>query len=122
MQQFHLPPAPSVKHRYVTVDLGKFSPDHAGWLVVYDIDVSIAYNELAFRIGDVSLSSRARIQAAYDLISSIAVAWNFTTTNEALEVTAIPQPREGGANQIPESLLKPILDGFAEASGNTKNS
>lgn len=123
---FNLPPAPSVKPRYVQKDLGAYSPDHTGWIIVFDIDTNIGANEAAFKIADNKLTGEDRMQAMYDWIAAICVAWNFTQTSYDQDgnetVGLIPQPRNGGAKYLPQALLKPISEAFADSAVPEKNS
>jgi hypothetical protein len=123
--QFNLPPAPAVRPRFTQVNLGKYSPEHEGWIVVFDIDAELSNNEHAFNIADNRLSGKDRMDAMYAWLEGACVAWNFTKTtiNAAGDEETVPlkQPRDGGTHQLPQSLLKPLSEAFAEVSQASKN-
>jgi hypothetical protein len=122
---FNLQPAPAVQSRYIQVDLAPYAPEHAGWVVVFDADAPVSNNENAFNIADARLSGQQRVQAMYDWITGACVAWNFTQTTDDGQGNVVtelmPQPRDGGAQLLPQSLLRPITEAFSEAVSPTKN-
>jgi hypothetical protein len=123
---FNLSPAPAVKNRYVLSDLGKYDKTYEGWVVVYDIDSPMSNNEHLFNMSDTSLDAHTRMTSMFDYLKTIIIAWNFTQVtvdssgNES--ITLRPQPREGGLEGLPDSLIKPIMEGYKDATAASKNS
>jgi len=112
---YSMEPAPIRAEQQIIgpVDLGAYSDgEYAGWKIVIDRSAPLGASEAVANAIDNDDSNGDKIRAMYRWIASVVVAWNFTTIvlekDGTTHVEPLPQPREGGAQLIPQALIPPL--------------
>lgn len=121
-----LPPAPLRRSASPPINLGEFDPDFEGWLIVVDLSLPLAANEIAAQSVDESLPMSARMASTYQYISLAVKEWNFVRAaldaegNEVAE--PLPGPRDpDGPRSLPQAVFGALLKAIVQALKAEKN-
>ena len=116
-------PEPTVS---APIDLEAYEPKLRGFKVVVDLDLELRAQEAFLTIKDRYAGDGEKLEATYQFLETVLVAWNFSeryVDNEhRLRSRPLPQPRDGGVRRLKSSQLQPLLQAVNSAYSPSPNS
>lgn len=101
------------------IDLERYDPKWRGFQIVVDLDLELRAQEAAMAIQDDHSSNAEKVEAIYQFLETVLLAWNFSESyvdsQGRLRSRPVPQPRDGGVRHLKNSQLQALLQAVNSA-------